>query len=375
MGTTIILFIIILALLILTHEIGHFVTAKWAKIRVDEFGLGLPPRIWGIKKGETIYSINWLPLGGFVKIFGENPDEESLTGSDSSRSLVNRPKWVQAIVLVAGVTLNLVLAWILISINLGLGMPAGLDNLPQGLNIKNESLTIVNVLKDSPADQAGLIVGDQLLSLAGPSEKIDQLSVDMVRDFTSRFPNQPIQIEYLRPESSQDKVSRQVSILTVTPKLGVTGEGSAIGVATQKIGMVSVSWWQAPFYGLFFTYHLIINTFFAFCYFFVNIFSSGQSALGAIAGPIGIYSLVSDASRLGFVYLLNFTALISINLAILNLLPFPALDGGRLLFIGIEAVIRRPIKPQIANTLNMVGLALLILLMLVISISDVFKLL
>jgi regulator of sigma E protease len=366
---TIILFIIILAILILTHEVGHFVTAKLAKIRVDEFGLGLPPKIWGIKKGETTYSINWLPLGGFVKIFGEDPNEENTTGPDSAHSFVNRPKWIQAIVLVAGVTLNLVLAWLLISINLGIGMPVGLDGLPQGLKIQNESLSVVNVLKDSPAAKAGLEVGDQLISLSADGEKINNLTVETVHDFTKKFPGEPVRVEYHR---SQDPTN---SFISVTPKLGVTGDGAAIGIATQKIGIVSTTWWQAPIYGLVFTYHLIVNTFLSFETFFSNLFTEGRGALGAIAGPIGIYSLVSDASRLGFVYLLNFTALISINLAILNLLPFPALDGGRLLFVIIEAVIRRPINPKVANTLNMIGFALLLLLMAVIAVSDVMKLL
>lgn len=364
---TIILFIVVLAILILTHELGHFITAKWAKIRVDEFGLGLPPRIWGVKKRETVYSINWLPLGGFVKIFGEDPNEENTTGPDSARSFVNRPKWIQAIVLVAGVTLNLVLAWVLISVNLGIGMPVGLDGLPGDLNIQNESLSIVNVLKDSPAAKAGLEVGDQLISLSAGGQKIDNLTVETVHNFTKQFPDQAVKIGYIRKNITD--------FVDVTPKLGVTGAGAAIGIATQKIGIVSTSWWQAPFFGLFFTYHLIINTFLAFGYFFSNIFIEGRGALGAIAGPIGIYSLISDASRLGFVYLLNFTALISINLAILNLLPFPALDGGRLLFVGIEAIIRRPINPKIANALNLIGLALLILLMAVIAVSDIFKLL
>ncbi len=365
---TIILFIIVLAILILTHEVGHFITAKWAKIRVDEFGLGLPPRIWGVKKGETIYSINWLPLGGFVKIFGEDLNEENMTGPDSAHSFINRPKWVQAIVLVAGVTLNLVLAWILISVNLGLGMPAGLDGLPKGLTVQNESLSIVSVLPASPAAEAGLIAGDQLISLTAGQQKIGQtnLTVEMVHNFTKQFPNQPIKIEFLRPSGH--------SVVTVTPQPDLGVDGAAIGIATQKIGIVSVPWRQAPFYGLFFTYHLIINTFLAFSYFFAHIFTTGKEALGAIAGPIGIYGLISDASRLGFVYILNFVALISINLAILNLLPFPALDGGRLLFVGIEAIIRRPINPKIANILNTIGFSLLLLLMAMIAISDILKL-
>ncbi len=365
---TIILFIVVLAILILTHEIGHFITSKLFGIRVDEFGLGLPPKIWGIKKGETIYSINWLPLGGFVKIFGEDPNEENTTGPDSARSFVNKPKWMQAIVLVAGVSLNLIFAWLLISINLGVGMPVGLDGLPQGLTVHNESLSIVNVLKDSPASKAGLEVGDQLISLSAGNQKINNLTVESVHNFTKQFPNQSVVVEYIRKNID--------SKITVTPKPGLGEDGNAaVGIATQKIGIVSTAWWQAPVYGLFFTYHLIVNTLLAFGNFFSNIFTEGRGALSTIAGPIGIYSLVGDASRLGLVYLLNFVALISINLAILNLLPFPALDGGRLLFVIIEAIIRRPINPKIANALNTIGFGLLILLMAVIAVSDVFKLL
>lgn len=366
---TIILFIVVLAILILTHELGHFITAKWAKIRVDEFGLGLPPKIWGIKYGETTYSLNWLPLGGFVKIFGEDPNEENISGPDSAHSFVNRPKWIQAIVLVAGVTFNLVLAWVLISINLGIGMPASIEGLPKNLTINNERLVIISVLADSPASQAGLKTGDQLIELSAGEEKIDDLSPLKVQDFIKKFPDQKISLEYLRKAEVPTKVE-------ITPRAGVgDNPDPAIGIAMDKIGIVSASWWQAPVYGLFFTYHLIVNTFLSFGYFFNSLFADGRGALGAIAGPIGIYSLISDASRLGFVYLLNFTALISINLAILNLLPFPALDGGRLLFVVIEAIIRRPIKPQIANILNTVGFVLLLLLMAVIAISDIFKLL
>lgn len=367
---TIVLFIVILAILILTHEFGHFVTAKLFKIRVDEFGLGLPPRLWGFKFGETLYSLNILPLGGFVKIFGEDPNEENINGPDKERSFVNKAKWQQSIVLVAGVTLNLVLAWILISINLGLGMPVGLEGIPRGLKINQEALSVISILPNSPASQAGLMVGDQLLSLSTKQQKITQvdLSSKAVQNFVKQFPDQSIEIEYKR----QEKVSK----LSVKPQLGLVTDGEvAIGLATQKIGLVSAPWWQTPFWGLIFTGQLILSTIFAFGTFFVSIFSSGKEALGAIAGPVGIYGLVGDASRLGFVYLLNFTALISINLAVLNLLPFPALDGGRLLFVAIEAIIRRPIKPIIANTLNTIGFALLLLLMVIIAVSDVFKLL
>jgi len=366
---TLILFIIILAILILAHEIGHFITAKWGGIRVDEFGLGLPPRLFGWKKGETIYSLNWLPFGGFVKIFGEDPTEEDICGPDKHRCFVNRPKWIQAIVLSAGVFFNLVLAWMLLSVNLLIGMPASIEGLPKNLTINNEMTAIVNVLKDSPADQAGLKTGDQLTLLSAGGEKISDLSPAAVQDFIKKFPGQAIHVEYLRK-------TKTTIITEVIPQRGINGGSDpAIGIAMDKIGVVSASWWQAPFYGLYFVYHLTINTFLAFSHFFSGLFTNGRSALGAIAGPIGIYSLVNDASRLGLVYIFNFIALISVNLAILNFLPFPALDGGRLLFVGIEAITRRPIKPKIANALNLVGFVLLIALMIVIAVSDVLKLL
>lgn len=368
---TIILFIIVLALLILTHELGHFLMAKWGKIRVDEFGLGLPPRVFGVKYGETLYSLNWLPFGGFVKIFGEDPSEENTNGPDKERSFVHRPKWIQALVLVAGVTLNAIFAWILISINLMIGMPVAVEGVPASMSIREETLAIVNVLKDSPAELAGLKTGDQLLSLERGDDTATDLSVEQVQAFVQKYPDQEIKVEYLRKNNG----SASSTLALVTPK-ALKAEGDpVIGIAMQKIGLASVTWWQAPMYGLYFTYHLAVNTLLSFKDFFGTIFTDGRGALTAVAGPIGIYSLMNDATHLGLVYLFNFVAIISLNLAILNLLPFPALDGGRLLFVAIEAITRKPIKPAIANALNMVGFILLILLMLVIAVSDIVKLL
>jgi len=364
---TIVLFIVVLAILILTHELGHFITAKMSGIRVDEFGLGLPPKVFGIKKGETTYSINWLPFGGFVKIFGEDPNEENISGPDSARSLVNKPKRVQALVLSAGVALNFVLGWILISTNLLIGMPVATEGLPASLNIRDQQLTIVNVLKDSPAEKAGLKTGDRLISLSTGQERIKDLTADSVKNFVKDKGGQKVALEYARHGEPE-------KIIEIVPQTN-GGNEALIGIAMERIGIASATWWQVPFYGLYFTYHLIVNTLLSFGQFFSSIMAEDRGALSAVAGPIGIYSLMSDASRLGLVYLFNFTALISINLAILNLLPFPALDGGRLLFVIIEAIIRRPIKPQVANILNTVGFGLLILLMLIIAVSDIFKLL
>jgi regulator of sigma E protease len=343
--------------------------AKWGGIRVDEFGLGLPPRVFGVKYGETTYTLNWLPFGGFVKIFGEDPNDENINGPDKERSFVHRPKWIQALVLVAGVTLNAVFAWILISINLMIGMPVATEGIPASMSLRNEKLAIVNVLKDSPAELGGLKSGDELVSLSVGEEKVTDLSSEAVSEFIQKFPDQEVQVEYSRVDEEGSAVA------LVTPKAEDAESNAMIGIAMQKIGLVSVSWWQAPAYGLYFTYHLAVNTLLSFKDFFGTIFTDGRGALTAVAGPIGIYSLMNDATHMGLVYLLNFVAIISLNLAILNLLPFPALDGGRLLFVAIEAIIRKPIKPVVANTLNMIGFVLLILLMLVIAGSDIVKLL
>ncbi|MFA6476035.1 MAG: site-2 protease family protein [Candidatus Paceibacterota bacterium] len=368
---TIVLFILVLALLILTHELGHFIVAKLSGIRVDEFGLGLPPKVFGVKKGETTYSINALPFGGFVKIFGEDPNEENTSGPDSARSFVHKPKWIQALVLAAGVTFNLIFAWILISINLMIGMPVATDGgVPAGMTVHREMLAVVNVLKDSPAALGGIKAGDQLISLSSGQEKVVNLSADSVRTFVKKFPNQEVKVEY-----SRKGLLATSSVLTVIPKTNSSSSDAMIGIAMQKIGLVSAAWWKAPCYGLYFSYHLIVNTFLSFGDFFSMIATEGQGALAAVSGPIGIYGLMNDATKMGLVYILNFMVIISVNLAIINLLPFPALDGGRLLFVAIEAVIRRPIKPVIANTLNMIGFGLLLLLMAVIAISDIFKLL
>jgi len=222
---SIILFIIVLAFLILVHELGHFAVSKLGKVRVDEFGLGLPPRVWGYKYGETIYSINWLPFGGFVKIFGEDPNEENINGPDRERSLVHKPRWLQASVLVAGVTLNFALAWLLISINLVLGMPVGLEGLPASLSVKDESLAIVNVLKDSPAEKAGLQVGDSLISLKSGVNLRDNLTPESVKDFVLSQKNNDIVIKYQRAGNQEELV--------------INTRGELLGIAMARIGLVS----------------------------------------------------------------------------------------------------------------------------------------
>lgn len=362
---TILIFIIILALLILVHELGHFLAAKKMGMRVDEFGIGFPPRIFGWKKGETEYSINIIPLGGFVKIFGEDPDEESISGEDSSRSMVNKPRWAQALVISAGVGFNLIFAWILITIGFMIGLPMSVDQFDVE-KVKNPNIVIVEVLEGSPAFESGLAVGDKLLSISSNEELIKNFDEIEMQSFISSHGDEEITISYQRGQSEPESIF-------VTPMTGVFGEEPAVGIATNVIGTVRLLPHLAIWEGLKLTLSLIVTVVVGLSLFIYDLVR-GIGGLSQVIGPVGIVGLVGDAAQFGFIYLLNFTAFISINLAVINFIPFPALDGGRLLFIGIESISRRNIKPVIANTLNLVGFVLLIALMLAVTYNDILKL-
>lgn len=371
---TIILFLIILAVLILSHELGHFLAAKKFGIRVDEFGLGFPPKAVGFKRGETEYTLNWIPFGGFVKIFGETPDEESISGPDAARSMIHKPKWQQAVVLAAGVFFNLVLAWLLIAIGFVVGLPAPASEVAQTARSAEARLLLTQVLPESPAALAGLVSGDELVSLrAGRDALLTGLSAVSVQNFVSSHAQEEIKIEYRRGRVFADN-EIPVQQVTVRPQEGVIDGRPAIGVSMDLITIKQLPLHRAVWEGLILTGGLVRATTAALAGFVADAFR-GNEVLENITGPVGLVGLVGNARDLGLVYLLSFTALISINLAVINLVPFPALDGGRLLFLLIEKIKGSPIKPTVANWLNLVGFALLILLMLVVTYNDIAKLL
>jgi len=361
---SILLFIIILAILILAHEFGHFIVAKRSGIRVDEFGIGFPPKLWGKKIGETEYTINLFPIGGFVRIFGETPDDNSLNGPDAKRSFVNKPKYIQAAVLGAGVFFNILLAWFLISAGFMIGLPTSVDATPEGRILQNTSVVITEIVPDSPAQEAGFQVGDKILSLSSGENEIVLPSLQETQKFISSRAGEDIIINTKRGK-------QPATDFTIRPVDGII-ERPAIGIAMDEIGILRLPPHVALWEGAKLTSYLTQATFFGLASFFGGIVT-GDADLSSVAGPVGIVGIVGDASQFGFIYLLTLTALISINLAIINLLPFPALDGGRLLFLLIEIIKGSPIKPIVANTANAVGFVFLILLMIVITYSDIVK--
>lgn len=361
---SVIIFIIILAVLVFVHELGHFVAAKMSGMRVDEFGFGFPPRLWGIQKGETTYSINAIPFGGFVKIFGEDPDAETQTGPDKHRSFGSKPLWKQIFVLVAGVSCNIIFAWLLLSIGFMSGLPTSKDSYPNE-TILNPNVTITQVESGGPADKAHIAVGDIVRDVSIKNERVAVTSVEDLQTFISTHGTGEIQLHIGRGD--KDK------FISVTPALGIIADRPAIGVGLDLIGTISLPIHKAFYEGARLASKLFVAIVIGLGHFFKSLFTGGAS-LSEVTGPVGIAGLVGDATKLGFAYLLSFAAFISLNLAVINLIPFPALDGGRIFFVFIEWLKGSPIKPAIANGLNAVGFILLILLMIIVTFHDIVKL-
>jgi regulator of sigma E protease len=367
---TFLIFLIILGILVFVHELGHFLVAKWAKVRVDEFGFGYPPRALKIgKKWGTLFTLNWIPFGGFVKIFGENYENESpqelfekQVPAGLSFAQVSK-KW-QAGILAAGVTFNIIFAWLLFSLGFMIGLPTSVENDFNAV-VKNPVLTITGLIADSPAQKSGLKAGDKIKEISLSDGKIlKELNPENVSDFINKSSGE-ISVEINR--------GGKVFDFKLTPAAGIEKDRKIIGISMDMVGTLSLPLHKAVYEGGRTTLKLSILTVEG----IANLIKDavrGKADVSQVAGPVGIIGLVGDASRLGLTYLITFTALISINLAVINLVPFPALDGGRILFVAIEGVTKRKISPKIAGTLNTVGFFVLIALMIIVTYRDILRL-
>jgi len=361
---SVILFIIILAILVFVHELGHFLIAKKSGIKVSEFGIGFPPRIWGKQVGETLYSINAIPFGGFVKILGEDSEDPELVGPDKERSILAKPRLVQAAVLAGGVFFNVLFAWFLITTGYIVGLPTPVDHTGPGI-VENPHLVLTMVAPLSPAEIGKLKAGDIVLSVTSEKNTLKEINGENVSNFIQAHGKQGLTFEVGR--------GNEIFTSTIVAKEGIIKDKVAVGISMDMIGTLRLSPIQAVWEGLKTTEETFVATAQGLFAFLGQTFQ-GKGRLSEVTGPIGIVGIVGDVSKLGFIYLLSFTAIISINLAVINLFPFPALDGGRLLFVLIEAIRRKPISPKIANMLNTVGFALLIILMVVVTVHDISKL-
>ena len=364
---SILIFIVVIVALIVVHELGHFVAAKLSGMRVDEFGLGYPPRALTIGKwGGTEYTLNWLPFGGFVKIYGEDGLPEH--GHHDKRAFTARPRVLQAVVLAAGVTMNIVFAYVLITGALVAGTPRVLapDELATAQEVQ---LAVAGVLPGSPAAQAGLATGDVILSAEDGHYVFSGADPAAFTKFVADGRgNTTISMSVRHASGKED-------VVFARPAKGIISSDpsrAALGVEVASIGTVPMSFGAAVVEGAQLTWGATVLTAQGLWHFFYGIFTL-TADLSQVAGPVGIAGAVGSASSQGFGDLLSLMAIISINLALINLIPVPALDGGRLLFVAIESIIRRPIKPAVAQSVNAIGFIFLILLMIVVTAHDIFR--
>jgi len=356
---TVVIFLAILSLLVFVHEAGHFITAKKSGMAVEEFGFGFPPRMFGIKKGKTIYSINWIPLGGFVKIKGENGELRSELDSFSAQTFSKK-----ALVLSAGVLMNVVLAFVLLSVGFMIGLPSAVsDNIERGQIVGQLKVQISGVMKDSPAEKAGLATGDWI-------KKIDDQNVatsQELQNYVKEHADQTVVLTYSRSSAHINETA------TLKPEvLSNTNGQKVLGVNLIQAGAVKYGFWRSWFHGAMATVNLLWQIIYSF-YDLISSLILGHGLSADLSGPVGVAYMTGEAARLGFSHLLYFAALLSLNLAVINFVPFPALDGGRLLFIIIEKIRRRPNNQKIEGIIHGTGFALLMLLVVVITYRDVLR--
>lgn len=341
--------------MVLAHEFGHFFAARKNGIRVDEFGFGFPPRLFGFQKGDTFYSFNLLPFGGFVKISGENDVASSDPRNFSSRSLRARSG-----ILSAGVIFNIILAFVIFSSAAFIGLPIDASAPLLTAKTSEVTITVIEVLPQSAAESAGIEARDKILSLESKTgERIIPSSISEIQAFTKNHLNQKIIVE----------IERNEEIKVLSAFLGVS-ETAPLGVAMAEIGIISAPWYKIPLVGL----ELTITAFWKTIeglFFLVRQIFSGVSVAGLVSGPVGIFSIVSGSLDFGLPILMSLVAILSINLAIINLIPIPGLDGGRLLFLVIEYIRGKPVGQKISGLAHAAGFAILIMLMVIVTYLDI----
>ncbi len=360
---TALLFIAILTPLILIHEFGHFVSAKRAGLLVHEFALGFPPRLFARKFGETTYSINILPLGGYVKIFGEEGE-----GAGDPKSFISLSVSKRLLILFSGVFMNVVFAFFLFSVGFLIGLPTSYD--PLTLNPRADytdiKVQIISLARESPAERAGVRMGDVVESIRDATGTVYPITeVTTLQEVTRQNLEKPIELSIRRG-------SEHLSFSVVPRSIPPAGEGP-IGIMLDKTALVSYPWYLAIFKGFTHTFQAGFVLLRGLGEVVGSFIREARVDPDLVSGPIGIAIFTSLFSDLGIRYLMQFTALISINLAVLNVIPFPALDGGRILFVLIEKIKGKRVDERVEHLVHSLGFAILIVFMIAITIKDVVR--
>ncbi len=348
MLTTILATVFVLGVLIFFHELGHFLLAKWAGIRVEKFSLGFPPSIISKKWGETIYAIGAIPLGGFVKMAGEQPGEESTHGEPYE--FMSKPVWKRFLVIFAGPAMNFVLAILLLS---GLYLVRGKEV---------EKVFIGQISPESPAETAGIKTGDYIAEIDG----IPVTTFGEMAEIIHKKIEEPLAVTWYRGET------KYIDTLITKRDYALTSEGDStavgiIGVGAMPVyeplglfGALGAGAGQAVFY--------TEKTFE-----FVFGFFTGKSRPGDVGGPYFIAKVAGATARAGFDILLEFMALLSVNLAVLNILPVPVLDGGHIVMLAAEKIKGSPLSMKVRMIFQQIGIAFLLILVILITFNDITR--
>ncbi len=372
--STLIIFLLTLGILIFVHELGHFLVARRNGIKVEEFGFGFPPRIAGFVKDEekkklklvlgnrqidsknTIYSVNLIPLGGFVRIKGEDGNSK-----EEKDSFAGKPAWVRTKVLLAGVAMNFVLAWLVIALAFVVGAPEPVENGVK--NSVNAKINISQVMPRSPAEYMGLKIGDEIFRCFGADPVCSGKFKDVasLQEFISKNKGKEISFEVRR--------GKEVLRMEGVPRVDFPKDQGALGIMLVQTTIKKYSAPEALAKSAVVTVK-IIGEIFRTIGGLISSGLQGEKTQVDISGPVGIAFMAKHVTDLGFVYVLQFIAVLSINLGIINALPFPALDGGRVFFILIEKIKRGPLNRRMENIANTIGFFLLIFLMIVVTFHD-----
>lgn len=356
--------IILLSILVLAHEFGHFFAARRAGILVEEFGIGLPPRLFGIKLGDTLYSVNALPFGGFVRIHGESGVESDELNRE--RAFFTKPISTRFAVLFAGVVMNFLLGIALFAVLFTAGATVAVSP-ENAAKLTDRRIEITGIAVNSPADTAGLETGVRIIGARVGGEVLfgNALSAEAFREFILQHAGEELSLTIARNNGE--------SVVTARPRLEPPAGEGPLGIAMAEVGTIQYPWYQSIVEAIKTAFEIAGNTFAA-LYFLFRDLLVGRVAAPAIVGPVGIVQIAGEAAAVGILRLVHFAAILTINLAVLNILPIPALDGGRLVFLGIERARGKPIPRRIEQTFHAAGMAALIGLIILITIHDVRRL-
>jgi len=342
-------FLIVLSVLVLVHEFGHFIVAKRIGIRVEKFSFGFGPKLWSIRKGDTEYLISAIPLGGYVKMAGDEPGE-SLTGK--SFEFLSRSIWERFQVIVAGPILNYVLAFLIFSVIFMFGSPT-------------LTTEVGSLLKGYPAEKSGLVIGDKVLKVDGKDVKYWEDMTEMIR----KHLDGPIKLT-IDKGGKLSEIEIQPIIREVKDIFGKQTRIALLGIApSQKIDKVRYGFFDSFSMGFKKVIDLTVITYKALW----SVVTGRLSIKESMTGPIGIFIITGKAAQMGLIYLFHLMAMLSASLAIFNLLPLPVLDGGHILFLFVEKLRGKPLSVKVQENIANAGVGLLILLTVFIFYSDIIK--